>query len=619
MIETKTAFIVIDPSAESSTACVALNNAHRLRRLLELYLWVLPRIKNLSKKYSVSIISPEDAATKELAKKEGFPIIEKSIPEQSITHAFEQAVKLSEEWHLYRDLPKLFRILNVNIAEVLEGSLMIRFFSLFKQMELADILLEHERPEIIYLQSNLFSLGQTFNAVAAAKGIKHGFLEPLFYRNLKYQLKSYLRYKISRPRHFNVYSIPQKPDNAPKYKVLMDTPSVNFFNALFPVIQEISNLDACACYILGNESDFSEKIKNIQTVNIENTNLVEYKEKLTEISTYYHSKLKRDKDFQNMFVYKGINFWNIIRDDIAYLFDRKFADVILDIVSFNKVIEAIEPNILVVGDNTISAMRGHVLLAKERNIPVLEVQHGLWSPRDAVATPLPDKIAAGGAYWKKIYMKFGAHEEQIVVTGWPKFDIYKKLKDEPSKQDKDTTNILFATHATDVNLNLRIIEAIGSFTEDSSRIRLIVKPHPAENEKIYERTVQKYKNVVLHKSKEDITGLLTYSDVVMIVDSTVGLEAAFLEKSIICINIDKAAENEESIYISIGFLIEVRELEELMPAIKDALYNEDVRQRLAEARKKFVYEYAYLQGGNASKRVADLIIQMIEELKMENS
>jgi len=47
--------------------------------------------------------------------------------------------------------------------------------------------------------------------------------------------------------------------------------------------------------------------------------------------------------------------------------------------------------------------------------------------------------------------------------------------------------------------------------------------------------------------------------------------------------------------------------------MRDALYNEDVRQRLAVNRKKFVYDYAYEQDGQASKRVAQLIRNMIQE------
>ena len=73
--------------------------------------------------------------------------------------------------------------------------------------------------------------------------------------------------------------------------------------------------------------------------------------------------------------------------------------------------------------------------------------------------------------------------------------------------------------------------------------------------------------------------------------------------------------NEESMYVSSGIAIEVKKLEELISAIKDVLYKGEVREKLAEARKKFVYEHAYIQDGKATERVVNLIEQMIEESK----
>ena len=617
-MEMKKALIVIDPSAEYSTVSVALNKIQQLRKLLEVNLWFLPQIKKLSKWYKVSVISSENGVVKDLAEKRDIAVIEQHIPEQNANHALEQAIKLSKEWYLYGELPKLLQILDVNVADVFQEELMCRFFLLFKQIELANTVIEDERPDIVYVQSNLFPLGQAFNVVAADKKVECNFLEPPLYRNCKDWLKSYLLHKLSvpyTPRYYNIYLTPQKFDNAPQYKVLMDTPSLNYFNALFPVIQEISNGRDCECYIRGKEPDFSEKLKNMQRISIEDANIAEYKEKLTEIRTYYHSKLKRDTEFQNIFVYKGINFWKAIEYDISYWFERKVADAILDIASFNKVIEEIKPDILVVGTDSAIAMRGHVLLAKQMGIPVLEVQHGVYLPTWWRATPYSDKIAAGGEYSKEMYMEYGAQQERIVVTGWPKFDNYVKSKESLVKKHRKGIDLLFATQPIDIKLNLGIVEAIGAFITDSTRVRLIVKPHPAENIKTYSQITKKYKNVILHKSSEDISKLVASSDILITVSSTVAIEAALLDKSIICIN----TANEGSAYVSSGIAIEVNKLEELIPAIKDALYNSEIRKKLADARKRFVYEHAYIQDGKASERVVNLIVQMMEESKSKKN
>jgi hypothetical protein len=65
--------------------------------------------------------------------------------------------------------------------------------------------------------------------------------------------------------------------------------------------------------------------------------------------------------------------------------------------------------------------------------------------------------------------------------------------------------------------------------------------------------------------------------------------------------------------------MEITKLDELARAINNVLYDEGVRAELAEARKHFVYEHAYLQDGLASQRVADLITRMIDESRKSRS
>ncbi len=71
-------------------------------------------------------------------------------------------------------------------------------------------------------------------------------------------------------------------------------------------------------------------------------------------------------------------------------------------------------------------------------------------------------------------------------------------------------------------------------------------------------------------------------------------------------------------YASSGAAIGVYREEDIAPAMRDALYNEEARQRLAVNRKKFVYDYAYKQDRQASKRVAKLIKNMIRNLPRKN-
>ena len=588
-----------------------LRKINKIRNLMEIKLWVLPLIHKTKRKgYQITVVYPDNIPIQAVAGDVEKIITEERLLDKDIDYALTGAINLSREWHLYGELPSLLQIGGINFGEVVQPMMLGIFFNNYlKRIELANTILKEENPNVIYLQNNVTSPLRAFHAVAVSRELKHYFIEPKLYSELKNKLKLYSWEKIRDP--FNIYLINKTRNKGSKYKILLDVPYINYFNAVFPVIWELLSQNICECYIIGKETDISKKFSSVKRLDVGSFDKSECKEKTRALRTYYHYKLKKDATFQSIFEYKGIKIWNIIKDDISHFFDKVFITLSLSTAYFQKVIDTVNPDILIVGDDRGISVRGHVLMAKKKGIPVLEIQHGAWIPKTPMGTPLSDKIAAGGDYYKKIYTEFGAREEQIIVTGWPKFDTYVKQKEALTEKHKNGTNILFATGSGDIKITLDTIEAIGSFIEDSTHFRLIVKPHPLENTKIYNQITKKYKNVILHKSSEDISSLIASSDILITVSSTVAIEAALLDKTIICLNVP----NEEQIYVSSGIAIEVKNLEDLIPTIKNALYNEEVRKELAKARKKFVYEHAYIQDGQATKRAVDLIMRMIEESK----
>jgi hypothetical protein len=68
-------------------------------------------------------------------------------------------------------------------------------------------------------------------------------------------------------------------------------------------------------------------------------------------------------------------------------------------------------------------------------------------------------------------------------------------------------------------------------------------------------------------------------------------------------------------YAEKGVALGIYRKDDVAPTIQNALQNEEVRERLGKAQEKFVYEYAYVQDGKASERVADLIMHTLEESK----
>lgn len=602
--------VVMEPRREIASSMV-LSGLNKLRNFLEVYLWAMPpigRIENINRQ--LVIVSPEAPLAKDVSRRWGDYVIDRVISRERFDCVVEHSARLAREWYLYRELPEFLQIGPVDIGNVLQNAMWYRVFPLFRQVELADTLLEEVRPDIVYIESTLFPSGRAFKAVADFKGIKCVSLEPTVWLKLKDLIRSYIdRRKFKEARKPRLYSIPHQRLAAPQYTILVYAPYVNFFSAVHPAMEELVNEKSCKQFLIGRKSFVPKILREAKEVNIRNGNVAEYTERSKRIREYYHSELERDVRFQELFAYKGVSLWEVLKADIGRLFDSIAFDVIYSIAYFKMVINEIGPDIVVVGYDRNTIVSGLVMLAREMGIPVLEIQHGLHRPIYPATEPLSDKIAAGGDYSKESYKRLGARDGQVVVTGWPKYDRYKKLKEDTSR--KSATEILFAMGPGNTKANLYIIKSIGLWLKDFERIRLIVKPHPSESEKVYRKVTNEYEQVTLCKSGEDIASILPSTDVMITEHSTVGTEAALLDIPIVRINI--TSKESQSVYVTSGIAIEARNVEELKSAIKDALYNEEVRGRLTEARKRFVYDHAYLQDGQASKRVANLIVRMIEE------
>jgi len=72
-------------------------------------------------------------------------------------------------------------------------------------------------------------------------------------------------------------------------------------------------------------------------------------------------------------------------------------------------------------------------------------------------------------------------------------------------------------------------------------------------------------------------------------------------------------------YVGSGSALGVYKEEDIEPAIRKALYNENIRENLKRARARFVSEHCYQIDGEASERVAGLVEEMIEQSRTAKS
>lgn len=241
------------------------------------------------------------------------------------------------------------------------------------------------------------------------------------------------------------------------------------------------------------------------------------------------------------------------------------------------------------------------------------------------SVPIWNKICVSGPAIKERLIREGIPREKIIVTGQPRFDklislknqdvkekIYKKLgirnekklillTTQPFVEDK------FWTKRDRENFIATIVKSLQNLPQ----CYLVIKVHPRESITSYQSILNKLKvKYPIIKNQISLHELLKSCDLMITVSSTTALEAMILDKSVITINL--TGKPDPVPYAKFGAAIGVYKAEDLIPAIRNVLYNKELQKKLIKARKSFVYRYAYIQDGKATKRVIKIIKQILE-------
>lgn len=232
-------------------------------------------------------------------------------------------------------------------------------------------------------------------------------------------------------------------------------------------------------------------------------------------------------------------------------------------------------------------------------------------------------IAVVSPFAKEAYKSMGAPPEKIFVTGQPGFDL---MFSEKLDKDRFLSELgippskciaVLATQPLVRSLwskddRKMFIKAVVRAMDNFPHEQLIIKLHPDEDIEDYHGLLEEisYSKAIVCQDI-DLYEILNACNLLMTVHSTVALEAMLFNKPVICI--DLTGRCFTSFYTESGAAIGVYREEDLIPAIQKTLYDPQFRDEQEQNRKKFINKHIYKPDGQASKRVADLIMQMIEE------
>jgi len=272
---------------------------------------------------------------------------------------------------------------------------------------------------------------------------------------------------------------------------------------------------------------------------------------------------------------------------------------------------------------------------KKVKVTLFELRHGRkWHRQGGGRYPGTGeclKMAVFGDATKDLLVSEGVAPDRIIVTGNPKFDKLFRARESGFKKKicekwhipVDHNIILLATQ---FNVEVKIwtlqqrekfVLAIASSVAKLPDTNLIIKVHPPqEDEKNYIEIAKGITPQPIVCKFDPIDELISSSEIIITTESTIGLEAMALGKPVIIVDLFSGL-GVSSFYDNSG-AIHVTEEQEMFPTIKNILYNQYQGSSLPESVRTFLYEQAYLQDGMASKRIAQIIKDLVNYNKRKS-
>lgn len=587
-----------------------LVSSELLIRRFELKMFILPALKKVMKEYGSEVYS-FDSYTVDLLNKSHVDVIDLNdnidftVEEKELAKNI--SLNIAKNWYKQGNCADLLEFDGINLGAATETETTDIIYSIIKKIQIYERIMDKiSNEDIVYIENPYSVDGKIIKLLCKNKHIQCFNIVPAFLGKIKSYSVNKIKYNWYKKRYINsvkLYRIDNPKSN--KTPILINTPYTNHLSAIFPVMEELilKNYDI---YVISQDNDMMKYKSKHSFLNIE-TRYREHKFLKKRFKKYFSQP---DLGSSPIFKYHDINIWAILKDDLYYSNKEKLS-VLSALETYQKIVELVKPAIILVGDDRgPSTVRADLLHSLREKIPIVEIQHGIYTKNKPMINPISDKIFIWGEAMKEALINAGATEDQLEVTGSPLYDQLIDRFDKHSSAPKSTKTLLFATQPLPGDINVQIINEIISFLKNHNEITLIVKPHPSEDENYYESCLKDFASdqIVIKGSNEDFSDILFDVDVLIIISSTVGIEAAILGKPMICVNLMA----EESVYVSNGVALEVKDLKKFATTIGRVLYDDKVIKQLSKCRDEFVYNYAYLKDGKASERIADSIVKIIE-------
>jgi len=352
---------------------------------------------------------------------------------------------------------------------------------------------------------------------------------------------------------------------------------------LIPVIQALRDLAEYELIVLGLTTSGS-KLAQYGIPYIGYQELVDLKEdeEALEIGKRMVAELgqKAKIDEAESVAYLGLSYGDMIKrlgeDKAREEYEAKGRQAFLQLTIMERAFRRFQPD-LVIATNSPRSEKAALLTARKMRIPAICVMD-LFDPRefkDRIGKPgYADRVCVLSETVKENLKTFGRPEEEIVVTGNPAFDSLAnpdlEVMAEQLRSRKGWTGDIMILWARQVNPNdWGLYEKVESYLyallEKHPNWHLVIRPHPNDPTEFNNLPDR----VSLSTQQDDLPTFLQASDVIITVNSTVGIQGVAIDKPLITVELGAASPFTP--YGEMGFSIGIQDVNLLEKSILKAL------------------------------------------------
>lgn len=301
-----------------------------------------------------------------------------------------------------------------------------------------------------------------------------------------------------------------------------------------------------------------------------------------------------------------------------------------DVAAAQQLIDRERPCAVLLADEITTRHKALVLAANRRRVPVVVVQHGVFSgddyelnyrhgPDQLQAEPtrsllFPTRHCIYGENSRDALLALGyPYPERLVITGQPRSDTLARAADiydrkqfcERFKIDLQAKIVLVASQTFHAAGNRgEFFACIYANLIGQPDLKVVVKPHPAEDFAWHRQQAERWGGKALVMPREiSLYQGLAVCDLLITFYSTAAIEAAYLGLPVITLNL--TGQPDPMPFAAQGWALGVYRATDLLQSAREALYDENVRQGLTDNARRFMAKEMYRLDGKASRRVVE--------------